>query len=296
MEFTNSPVCIKDLEHIASKVMHPSALSYYNSGADDEQTKLDNIAAFDKYRIYPRILRDVTTISTETTILGQQMATPLGIAPCAMHMLAHPAGELATSRAAAQHGGVMILSTLSTIALERVIAEGNPDMQYWMQLYVLSDRSITEKIVQRSERAGFKALVLTVDMPILGRRRDDIRTRFIPPPHIHFENFFDPESASNSEGAAPSTYNDVPELLLAASVAGGNPAVTWDNVIPWLKSITKLPIILKGILTAEDTKLAISYGCAGVIVSNHGGRQLDGTLASIDALPQVVEAAEDKIE
>ncbi|ORX65145.1 hypothetical protein DL89DRAFT_325964 [Linderina pennispora] len=286
MEYSNGPVCIKDLERIASKVMPSGAWGYYDSGANDEQTKIDNMAAFDKYRLHPRMLRDVSNISTATTILGQPVPTPLGVAPCAMHKLAHADGELATSRAASQHGGVMILSTYSTTSLEKVIAQGNSNMQYWMQLYVYKERSVSEQIVRRAERAGFKALVLTVDAPALGP----------PAAHLHLENFIDPEIVNNPDGYGADLSKSASETFGATFGANGDQSLSWENGIAWLKSITKLPIIVKGILTAEDTRLAIKYGCAGVIVSNHGGRQLDGTLASIDALPQVVEAAGDKIE
>ncbi|KAJ1949573.1 Hydroxyacid oxidase 1 [Linderina pennispora] len=296
MEYSNGPVCIKDLERIASKVMPSGAWGYYDSGANDEQTKLDNMAAFDKYRLHPRMLRDVSSISTATTILGQPVPTPLGVAPCAMHKLAHADGELATSRAASQHGGVMIPSTYSTTSLEKVIAQGNRNMQYWMQLYVYKERSVSEQIVRRAERAGFKALVLTVDAPALGRRLVDARNKFNPPAHLHLENFIDPEIVNNPDGYGADLSKSASETFGATFGANGDQSLSWENGIAWLKSITKLPIIVKGILTAEDTRLAIKYGCAGVIVSNHGGRQLDGTLASIDALPQVVEAAGDKIE
>ncbi|KAI8323649.1 hypothetical protein GQ54DRAFT_286057 [Martensiomyces pterosporus] len=296
MEYDNGPVCIKDLEKLARGVMPSGAWGYYDSGANDEQTKLDNMLAFDNYRLHPRMLRDVSKIDTATTVLGQKMKTPLGIAPCAMHKLAHPEGELATSKAAAAHGNIMILSTYSTTSLEKVIAQGTKDNQYWMQLYVYKERHISEALVRRAEKAGFKALVLTVDAPSLGRRLIDARNKFNPPPHLHLENFMEPEIVNNPDGYHPDGSRSASETFGASFGAKGDQSLTWENGISWLKSITKLPIIIKGILTAEDTKLAIEYGCAGVIVSNHGGRQLDGTLASIDALPQVVEAAEGKIE
>ncbi|KAJ2461071.1 Hydroxyacid oxidase 1, partial [Coemansia sp. RSA 2322] len=173
--YAGVPVCIKDLENIARASMPVDAWGYYDSGANSEQTKLNNTSAFDEYRLHPRMLRDVSAISTETTVLGQRIRTPLGVAPCAMHKLAHSEGELATSRAAASHGSIMILSTYSTTSLERVIAQGGGATQYWMQLYVYRDRAVSESIVRRAEKAGFKALVLTVDAPILGRRLVDAR-------------------------------------------------------------------------------------------------------------------------
>ncbi|KAI9503101.1 Hydroxyacid oxidase 1 [Coemansia spiralis] len=292
MEYASDPVCISDLERVAKGIMPSGAWAYYDSGANDEQTKHENTLAFNNYRLHPRMLRDVSTISTETTILGQRARTPLGVAPCAMHKLAHPEGELATSRAAAATGGIMILSTYSTTALEKVIQPGGP--QYWMQLYVYQQRSVSERLVRRAESAGFKAIVLTIDAPVLGRRLVDARNRFAPPPHLRLENFLQTEVASmpgyeGGEDAHGETFGET-------FGANGDQSLSWENGIPWLRSITSLPIIAKGVMTAEDTRLAIQHGCAGVIVSNHGGRQLDGTLATIDALPQVVEAAGDKLE
>ncbi|KAJ2747792.1 Hydroxyacid oxidase 1 [Coemansia sp. BCRC 34301] len=288
MEYTSDPVCIKDLESIARSVMPSGAWGYYDSGANDEQTKNSNMSAFDEYRLHPRMLRDVSSISTETTVLGQRVRTPLGVAPCAMHKLAHAEGELATSQAACGHGSIMILSTYSTTSLEKVIGAGDGSTQYWMQLYVYRERQVSESIVRRAERAGFKALVLTVDAPVLGRRLVDARNKFNPPSHLRLENFVD-ESAADSSATASETFGE-------QFGANGDQALSWENGIAWLRSITKLPIIVKGILTKEDTELAIEHGCAGVIVSNHGGRQLDGALASIDALPQVVAAAQGRIE
>ncbi|KAJ2450778.1 Hydroxyacid oxidase 1 [Coemansia sp. RSA 2336] len=291
---SGEPVCIKDLEKIAEHVMPGGAWGYYASGANDEQTRRENEEAFDAYRLHPRVLRDVSKISTETTILGQKTKTPLGIAPCAMHKLAHPLGEAATSRAAAQHGSVMILSTYSTTSMEKVIAQGDGSTQYWLQLYVYEQRSVSETLVRRAERAGFKAIVLTVDAPVLGRRLVDARNRFNPPPHLRLENFMDPDVANSTY--APDQPLSVNETFGATFGANGDQTLSWANGISWLKRITSLPIIVKGILTAEDTQLAISHGCAGVIVSNHGGRQLDGSLSTIDALAQVVQAAGDKLE
>ncbi|KAJ2182023.1 Hydroxyacid oxidase 1 [Coemansia sp. RSA 551] len=295
MDYTNEPVCIKDIEKIAQRVMPGGAWGYYNSGANDEQTKADNESAFDSYRLHPRMLRDVSKITTHTTVLGQKVRTPLGIAPCALHKLAHADGEAATSRAAAKHGSIMILSTYSTTSLEKVIAQGDGTTQYWMQLYVYQDRHVSETIVRRAEKAGFKAIVLTVDAPMLGRRLVDARNKFNPPPHLRLENFMDP-NVVNGTGYAPDLAKSKNETFGATFGANGDQSLSWANGISWLKSITKLPIIVKGVLTAEDTQLAIDHKCAGVIVSNHGGRQLDGALSTIDALPQVVEAANDKIE
>ncbi|KAJ2657939.1 Hydroxyacid oxidase 1 [Coemansia sp. RSA 1200] len=292
---SSEPACISDLEKAAEKVMQSGAWGYYDSGANNEQTKYDNVSAYDQYRLHPRMLRDVSQISTETTILGEKVRTPLGIAPCALQKLAHPQGEQAMSAAAAEHGSIMILSTYSTTSMEKVIAQADGN-SYWMQLYVYENREVSEQLVRRAEANGFKAIVVTVDAPVLGRRLVDVRNRFIPLPHLRLENFMDPAIANAPGGYPPGAEYSEQETFGATFGANGDQSLSWENCIPWLKSITSLPIIVKGVLTAEDTALAIKYGCAAVIVSNHGGRQLDGALATIDALPQVVEAAGDDIE
>ncbi|KAJ2709848.1 hypothetical protein H4R19_004040 [Coemansia spiralis] len=265
--------------------MAADAWGYYDAGADDEQTKRDNEEAYSKYRLHPRVLRDVSAISTATTVLGQRMATPLGISPSAMHGLAHADGEIGMAQAAARHGGVMILSTFSSTAMEQVIAHSG-GIQFWLQLYVFQDRQVSAALVRRAEAAGFKAIVLTVDAPELGRRLVDARNKFSPPAHIGLGNF-DAEAGvkdgQTSEFAGRFSANIDRKL-------------TWSNGVQWLRSLTALPIVLKGIMAAEDARLAVRHGCAGVIVSNHGGRQLDGTLATIDALPQVVQAVGGAIE
>ncbi|KAJ1915466.1 Hydroxyacid oxidase 1 [Mycoemilia scoparia] len=313
------PVCIDDFEAIAKSTLPAATWGYYTSGANDEDTLRDNREAFRKYKLRPRILRDVSKVNTTTTILGKKARTPLCVAPCAMHELAHPDGEIGTSKgqpiyqkqplfistedingsivnqpkmAVADLGSVMILSTYSTKALEKVIAaNSNPDTHYWFQLYVYKERGISEKLVRRAEAAGFEALVLTVDAPVLGRRLLDARNRFNPPPYIRLENFI--EGSATGDGTLDKSES---ETFGETFGNRGDAGLTWEEGIAWLRSITKLPIILKGVLTAEDTELAVKYGCAGVIVSNHGGRQLDGVLATIDALPEVVEAANGRIE
>ncbi|KAJ1679443.1 Hydroxyacid oxidase 1 [Spiromyces aspiralis] len=287
------PVCIDDLEHIAKDILPSATWGYYTSGANHEQTLRDNRDAFKRYRLRPRMLRDVSKVTTTTTILGKKARSPLCVAPCAMHKLAHPDGEVATSKAVASHGSVMILSTYSTTALEKVIAAGNPETQYWFQLYVYKDRRVSEKLIRRAEAAGFSALVLTVDAPYLGRRLLDSRNKFSPPPHLRLENFID---STTDFSSIDSLEKSGDETFGETFGNRGDASLSWEEGIAWLRSITALPIIVKGILTAEDTELAIKHGCSAIIVSNHGGRQLDGTLASIDALPEIVEAAGNRIE
>jgi 4-hydroxymandelate oxidase len=225
--------------------------------------------------------RDLTT-----TVLGQTMPMPLILAPAAFHKLATPEGEIATVRAAGAHGLTMTLSTLSTTRLEDVAQAATSPL--WYQLYVYKDREVTRDLVQRAEAAGYRALVLTVDTPLLGRRERDVRQEFHLPPGL---------SAANLEGrGAERVAEEEGQSGLAAYVAAlQDPSLTWKDV-DWLRSITEMPILLKGILRGDDARRAIDHGAAGVIVSNHGGRQLDTVPATIDALPGVVEAVLGRIE
>jgi 4-hydroxymandelate oxidase len=223
---------------------------------------------------------DVSRRDLATTVLGQPVAMPVLVAPTAFHRLAVPEGELATARAAGAEGTVMILSTLSTTSLEEVTAAATGPV--WFQLYIYKDRQATEGLVRRAEAAGCKALVLTVDAPILGRRERDVRNRFRLPPGLAVANLL------------PEGYGDFPPAAadsgLAAYVAAFlDPALTWRDVT-WLQSITELPVLVKGIVRADDALRAADAGAAGLVVSNHGGRQLDTAPATLDVLPEIADA------
>jgi 4-hydroxymandelate oxidase len=226
------------------------------------------------------VLVDVADRDTSTTVLGTPVAFPILVAPTAMQRMAHREGELATSRACAEAGTVMVLSTIASSTIEDVAAAA-PEAPRWFQLYVHRDRGLTAELVERAVVAGYRALVLTVDTPVLGIRDRDSRNRFSAPPGVGLSNVgarFLPEVGPGDSG-------------LAAYVrAQQDPAVTWKDV-EWLRSLSDLPIVLKGILTAEDAALAAEAEVDGVAVSNHGGRQLDGTIAALDALPEVVDAS-----
>ncbi|XP_022096711.1 hydroxyacid oxidase 1-like [Acanthaster planci] len=278
-----NPVCLKDFEEIARINLPKNAFDYYQSGADAEQTLRDNEAAFRKYRLRPKHLRDVSNRDLRTSILGQEIAFPIAVSPTAMQRMAHPEGEVATARAATSLGTGVILSSWSTSSIEEVAAGCSPIGPRWFQLYVYKDRDVIRDLVRRAEREGYKALFVTVDTPILGRRRADVRNKFALPPHLRLANF--DLSRLHSSGVHSSEDSG-----LAAYVASLiDPSLNWEH-IEWLKSITSLPIILKGILTAEDAKLAVEHNVSGILVSNHGARQLDGVLATIDALNEVVQA------
>ncbi|KAH1013296.1 hypothetical protein HUJ04_002304 [Dendroctonus ponderosae] len=289
----NSPtmrdlVCVKDFEEFAYKVLPRNTLDYYRSGAGRQETLDNNRRAFSKYKIRPRCLRDVSTRSVSTTALGAKLLMPVGISPSAMQRMAHPEGECANARAAESMGTIFILSTIATSSIEEV-AQAAPKCIKWFQLYIYNDREVTINLVKRAEKAGFKALVLTVDTPMFGLRTADLRNKFKLPPHLKLANFEGENSAAVSLRGRKtgSALNNLGELFDAS--------LQWKD-IEWLKTITHLPIVLKGILTSEDAVLAADHGVAGVLVSNHGARQVDGWPASIEALPEIAKAVGHRLE
>ncbi|KAF9930065.1 Hydroxyacid oxidase 1 [Linnemannia zychae] len=307
------PISLADFEQNAQSTLALNALDYYRSGANDMQTLKDNQEAYSRYRLRPRILRDVSKVNTQTTLLGHPVSSPICIAPTAMQRLANDAGEKATARAAAKAKKCMILSSWSTTSAEDTIEAGREvpvDMStpglplFWFQLYVYKDRAVTEQLIRRVEKAGYKALAITVDTPFLGRRLADVRNVFKLPPHMTMANFETKDSkvtmatildekddTTPNDNMKPSGKKVVrQESSLAAYVISQiDPTLNWSD-IAWVRSITKLPVVVKGVLTAEDAKLAADIGVEGILVSNHGGRQLDGVLATIDALPEVLDA------
>lgn len=274
------PLNLHDLERLARARLPQMAWDYYASGADDEVCLRRNLEAYARIALHHRVLVDVSRRTLDTMVLGQRVAMPILVAPTAFHRLAHADGELASVRGAGDAGTAFVLSTLSNTPVEGVVAAATGPV--WFQLYVYRDRGATEALVRRVEAAGARALVLTVDAPLLGRRERDVENRFALPPHLGIENLHAagyarlPRAEGDSGLAA---Y--VAELL--------DPSLTWD-VVAWLGSLTRLPLLVKGIVRADDARRAIDAGCAGVVVSNHGGRQLDASPATIDVLPRVVEA------
>jgi 4-hydroxymandelate oxidase len=274
------PVSVDEYEALARERLPGMSFDYYAGGSGEEWTLRENREAFHRWVLRPRVLVDVADRDTSTTVLGTPVAFPILVAPTAMQRMAHREGELATSRACAEAGTVMVLSTIASSTIEDVAAAA-PEAPRWFQLYVHRDRGLTAELVERAVVAGYRALVLTVDTPVLGIRDRDSRNRFSAPPGVGLSNVgarFLPEVGPGDSG-------------LAAYVrAQQDPAVTWKDV-EWLRSLSDLPIVLKGILRAEDAALAAEAEVDGVAVSNHGGRQLDGTIAALDALPEVVDAS-----
>jgi 4-hydroxymandelate oxidase len=278
---TSDIINLHDLELAAAARLDANALGYYRSGADDERVLRANVEAWSHVRLLPRVLVDVSSLTLATTVLGMPVAMPVLVAPTAMQAMAHPEGELATARAAGSAGTIMILSTISNHPVEQVLAAASGPV--WFQLYVFKDRGATRELVRRVEAAGCRALVLTVDLPIVGNREADVRNRFHMPSHLSLPNMLDGGTlAKTMPGEAASAL-----ALHAASQI--DPALTWKDV-EWLRSQTSLPIVLKGILRPDDAVRAFDHGARAVVVSNHGGRQLDATPATAEALPRVVDA------
>ena len=263
-----------DYERLAAERLEPGAHGYYAGGAGDELTLRDNVEAFRRWQLRPRMLVDVAACTTATTVLGQEVSMPLLVAPVAFQRVAHPDGEVAMARAAKAAGTVMCLSTLATSSPAEVAAVGGPR---WFQLYVLNDEGATRDLIAQAREHGYGALVLTIDAPVRGNRERDARSSFAIPSNIRIEAF-------GQGGMTP-----------AQVFAQISPSLTWHD-LERICAESNLPVLVKGVLTAEDAKLACAHGASGIVVSNHGGRQLDGVSATIDALEEVVAAVDDRVE
>lgn len=282
------PVNVREFEPLARERMTPAAFDYYCGGAGDEHTLAENERAFRQITVWPRVLVDVSRVDPATIVLGTPVAAPLLVAPTAFARLAHPDGETAIARAAGAAGTVMTVSTIASTTMEEVAAAASGPL--WFQLYVYKDRAVTRELVDRAEAAGYRALVLTVDTPMLGHRERDTRNQFTLPDGVSVRNL--ETCRTVIEGAArwqaDSSFGAYIHQLFDASL-------TWADV-EWLRSITRLPVLVKGVVRADDARRAVAAGAAGVIVSNHGGRQLDGAPATIRALPALVDAVDGHAE
>jgi 4-hydroxymandelate oxidase len=280
--FTN----LLELEELARAKVPRPAFDYIAGGADDEVSLRRNREAYGKWALRPRVLVDVSSCDTSATVLGQRVSMPILVAPTAFHGLVHPEGEIGTARGAAAAGTIMVVSAIATRTMEEIAAAIAAPR--WFQLYVWKDREVTAELVKRAARAGYRAICLTVDTPLLGRREKDERNAFTLPPGIGIANVRPAglDGIPDSEhGSAFAKY--VKEML--------DPAVTWRD-LAWLRSLTSLPIVVKGIMTMEDAKIAVEHGVEGIVVSNHGGRQLDSTPATLDVLPEIVDAVRGRAE
>lgn len=277
------PVNVADFQSLAKAALPPATYDYITSGSTDEVTLRDNVAAFQRLRLLPPLLTGVAEVDTATTVLKQPIALPILLAPVAGQSLYHPQGVLASARAAAKAKTILGVSSSVGHSVEEVAAASSGPK--WFQIYMPKDRAVARRLVERAERSGFKAIVLTVD---LGERKDaDKRNRFtLPEPALrkHLSDI----GFNLSEQI---TY----EQLLAFNDQAWDLTLSW-NAFDWLRSITKLPLLVKGVLRADDAKKAVAIGLDGIVVSNHGGRRLDGVPASIDQLPQIVAAVNGKAE
>nr|WP_239175491.1 alpha-hydroxy acid oxidase [Actinoplanes cyaneus] len=267
-----------DAERAAEAVLPADVWDFVAGGSGRETTLAANRAALDRVFLIPRVLRDVSACDTATTLLGRPVSQPLAVAPVAYQRLVHPDGEEATARAAAAAGVPFVASTLSSAPIERIAAAGGT---IWFQVYWLRNTGTVLDLVRRAEDAGCRAIVLTVDVPWMARRLRDIRNGFALPEHVR---------AGNLTTTATAHQRTAGSALAAHTSQEFSPAITW-SAVDLLRRHTRLPVVLKGVLAAEDARRAVELGVDALVVSNHGGRQLDGAIPSIDALAEVVEAA-----
>lgn len=275
-----------DYESAARDRLDESAFAYYFHGANDEVTLRQNRAAFDRIPLRYHVLAGLTDRDLSTSVLGHRIALPVVAAPTAFQKLAHADGEIATAAGVGSAGTAMFLSTLSTVAMEDVVAAATGPV--FFQLYIYKDRGLTTELVARAEAAGCAAIALTVDAPVFGKREPDIRNRFQLPSGIKIEN------------AAPAGYGGFPENEEGSGLTTYvnslmDPSISWND-LEWLASETSLPVAVKGVARGDDAVRCAEHGAAAIVVSNHGGRQLDTAPATIDTLPEVVEAVGDRIE
>jgi isopentenyl diphosphate isomerase/L-lactate dehydrogenase-like FMN-dependent dehydrogenase len=279
-------VSLADFESLAREVMDPGAFGYVAGGAWDEQSVGEAESAWRRRRLRPRVLVDVSHVDPSTTMAAQPATMPVGIAPMAAHGLAHPDAEIATARAAAAAGIPFTLATMATASIEAV-ATGAPDGVRWFQLYAQRDPRRSQRLVERAAAAGYSAILVTVDLPLLGYRERDLRSGFnLAVPHGNFSDDVGPDHASHA--ADRGGGYDIIESNL-------DRGLTWPDVAT-IRSWSSVPVFLKGILTAEDTRIAVEHGVAGIVVSNHGARQLDRAVATADVLEEIVDAAGGRTE
>ena len=270
------PPTLSDFQRAAAETLAPGPLDYYFGGAADELTLGDNEAAWRRLAIRPRVLVDVSERDLSTTVLGREHPHPIFVAPTAFHRLCHPDGEMATARGAAAADALYCLSSLATTS-PVAVAEAAPGGRRWFQLYVFKDRAVSEALLAAAVDHGYEAVVVTVDLPVLGVRERELRSGY----------------AIDAAELIPDLHSG--DLALADMGTLIDPSLTWEDVERFAEA-SELPVLVKGVLTAQDAVLAADHGAAGVVVSNHGGRQLDTVRSGADALPEVAEAAGDRLD
>ena len=278
----SAPINLLEYEPAARERLSQMAYDYIAGGAGDEITLRRNRDCFDEILLKPRVLVDVSKIDTRLELFGQQLDFPILLAPCAYHKVVHPEGEIAAFQGAAASGAILGVSTFSTVAIEEIAQSVSGRL--WFQLYVQRDRDFTRDLIQRVEAAGCQALMITVDTPILGMRDREKRNRFQLPPGMERENL----KKLGSQATRAEHFKDSAMYTIL------DPSLNWDTVA-WISSFARVPVILKGILSPEDARRAAEQGVAGLLVSNHGARNLDTVPSTIEALPAVVEAVQERV-
>jgi 4-hydroxymandelate oxidase len=274
------PLNVDEFEAAARAMLTEPVYDYYAGGAEDEITVRENREAFRRISLRYRVLVDVSERDTSSSILGTPLSFPVILAPTALHQMAHPEGELATARAAASSRVLMTLSSISSTPMEDVAAAA-PEGAKWFQLYHYSNRAISEELISRAAAAGYEAIVVTADAPLLGRRERDLRHPFVIPDGIEAVHF---KVRPRTSGVNDSPLSDFLN----------QPSINWTD-LEWVHAASPLPVLVKGIVRADDAKRALDEGCAGIWVSNHGGRQLDTSIPTASALPEIVAAAEGRV-
>nr|WP_202894042.1 alpha-hydroxy acid oxidase [Kribbella italica] len=272
-------LCLADYESLAGGLLSAPVGDFISGGSGAELTLRGNRSALDRVRITPRVMAGVEAADPSGRLVGSASEMPVAVAPMAYQRLVHPEGELELAQAAADAGVPYVISTLSSYPLEKIPGE------CWFQLYWLRDRAVVEGLVDRA--AGCSALVVTVDVPVMGRRLRDVRNGFALPDDVVAANL---QTTREAHAAVPGV-----SAVAAHTASAFSPTVSWDD-LEWLKRRTELPLVVKGILDPRDARRAAEIGATAVVVSNHGGRQLDGAVASIDALPEVVDAVGNDID
>ncbi|MHB8508913.1 MAG: alpha-hydroxy acid oxidase [Candidatus Dormibacteria bacterium] len=278
-------VNLEEMEARARAILPAAIYDYFAGGAESEATVAGNLAAFTRHQLVPRALAGAGAPELEVEVIGTRVSMPVLLAPTGMQQLAHPAGELAVARAAASADTIYCVSTMATCAMEEVAAASTATK--WFQLYVCRDRGLTTELVDRAAAAGYTALVVTADTPVIGRRERDQRNGFAMPPGMVYANLRrSVESPSSASSGSSGLASDAAVLF--------DPDVGWRD-LEWALSRTSLPVLVKGLVSVADADIAAKVGVAGIIVSNHGGRQLDHAVATLDALPPIVDRVGDRV-
>ena len=286
------PVSYEELEAKAKELLDAKPYYYVAASAGAEVTATQNNRAFDQWQIVPRMLRDTSTRDLSTELFGKKLGYPLLLAPVGVQSIVHPDGELATARAAAAMDVPLVASTASTYSLEK-IADTMGNSPRWYQLYWSGDHEIAASMVKRAEAAGYDAIVITLDTPMMAWREKDIEHAYLPFLEAQgIGNYLEDPVFCSRLDCPP--HEDMRSAIMLWASIFGNPSLTWAD-LEFIKKQTTLPILLKGILHPDDARLAVEHGMDGIIVSNHGGRQVDGAIPAIDALPEIIEAVDGRI-